>query len=169
MGETVNFGDLSSDPDLDTLANFWTFADGTWQTNRQQASKSWSAAGQYEVQLDVTDMRGGTATAQQTITVTVPSGPYLRITPHADALSENAAVAATLTRWNVSLDTALTVALSSGDATERSLPATVTIPAGHASVDFLLAGVDDNLLDGTQVVTIGASTAGFSPDSLVLR
>jgi 6-phosphogluconolactonase (cycloisomerase 2 family) len=166
VGETVSFADMSSDPDLDALANFWTFGDGTWQTNRQQAAKSWSAAGTYEVQLEVTDMRGGTATAKQTITVSVPSGPYLRITPHADAVAENGAVTATLTRQNTSLSSALTVLLTSSDGTELRVPATVTIPAGQTSVDFTLNGVDDGLLDGTQVVTIEATAGGFLPDSL---
>lgn len=55
----------------------------------------------------------------------------------------------------------LTVSLRSNDSTEVDVPGTVTIPANHASVIFSIVGVDDDLLDGTQTVTITASVPGY--------
>lgn len=51
---------------------------------------------------------------------------------------------------------AVVVTLTSDDTTEVLLPATVTIPAGAASVTFPVTIVDDTLLDGTQVAVIRA-------------
>ncbi len=66
---------------------------------------------------------------------------------------------ATVTRVNASLAADLVVTLASSDTTEATVPATVTIPAGQASVSFPIAAVDDTIPDGTQAVTITA-TAG---------
>ena len=66
---------------------------------------------------------------------------------------------------NTDTVTSLTVALSSSDPTEATVPATVTIPAGQASVQFNMAAVDDAIDDGTQTVTITASATGFSSGS----
>ena len=55
----------------------------------------------------------------------------------------------------------MTVSLASGDTSEASVPATVTIAANQASATFTVTGVNDNLLDGTQTVTITASAGGY--------
>lgn len=54
----------------------------------------------------------------------------------------------------------LTVNLSSGDATEATVPATVTILAGRVSATFAIAAVDDAVGDGPQSATITATAAG---------
>ncbi len=59
----------------------------------------------------------------------------------------------------------LQVTLSSDDSGEASVPATVTIPSGQASIEFLITGVDDSLLDGTQTVTITATATGYTSGS----
>ncbi len=41
------------------------------------------------------------------------------------------------------------------------MPASVTIPAGAASIDFEISGVDDRLLDRSQVSTVTASAAAY--------
>ncbi len=46
------------------------------------------------------------------------------------------------------------VELSSSDTTELTVPASVTIPAGAASIDFDVTIVDDNILDGDQRVSV---------------
>src|SRR5690606_5721297 len=56
----------------------------------------------------------------------------------------------------------LTVDLISGDPGEATVPLTVTIPAGQASVNFDIAAVDDALYDGAQAVSITASASGFN-------
>ena len=66
----------------------------------------------------------------------------------------------TVTR-NTELLPELVVTLTSGDESEATVPATVTIPAGETSASFPIAAVDDDFLDGTQSVAIGASVVGF--------
>ncbi|MCW5556084.1 MAG: hypothetical protein KIS67_28500 [Verrucomicrobiae bacterium] len=69
-------------------------------------------------------------------------------------------VVATVTR-NGSRAAPLTVTLNTGDPTEVSLPAQVIIAAGQASASFNIVALADGEVDGSQVVTIGASAAGF--------
>lgn len=52
----------------------------------------------------------------------------------------------------------LTITLISSDTTELVVPATVTIPAGRASMRFTPRVVDDTILDGVQMVTVRASS-----------
>src|SRR5439155_713191 len=66
---------------------------------------------------------------------------------------------------NTDTASALTVNLSSSDTTEATVPATVTIGAGQVSATVNLAAVDDDLVDGTQTVTITASAPGFTSGS----
>lgn len=69
---------------------------------------------------------------------------------------------ATLTRsTDDDLSQELVVALTNSDTSEVSMPESVVIPAGQASVSFEVVGVDDALLDGVQAVTLGATAAGF--------
>jgi hypothetical protein len=67
--------------------------------------------------------------------------------------------AATVTR-SPGTSSALTVALTSSDTTEATVPATVTIPDGSDSATFTVTAVDDGLADGPQTVTITASAIG---------
>ncbi|HUT69838.1 MAG TPA: Calx-beta domain-containing protein [Desulfatiglandales bacterium] len=55
----------------------------------------------------------------------------------------------------------LLVNLASGDTSEVTAPASVTIPAGHTSASFDVTIVDDTLLDGSQTVSITASATGY--------
>jgi hypothetical protein len=77
-------------------------------------------------------------------------------------LAENGGVTTGTVTRNGALTNALTVNLVSSDISEATLPATVTILAGQSSATFTINGVDDLLPDGTQTVTITASTAGFA-------
>lgn len=58
--------------------------------------------------------------------------------------------------------------LVSSDTTEANVPSVVTIAAGTSSTQFLTYGVDDDLTDGDQSVTITATTPGLSPATLTL-
>ena len=58
--------------------------------------------------------------------------------------------------------------LVSDDTSEATVPATVTVPAGQASVTFIVTAVDDSLGDGTQHVVVTASAAGFPSASAEL-
>ena len=72
-----------------------------------------------------------------------------------------AAATGTVTRTG-DTTSSLSVTLSNSDASEVSVPAVVTIPAGQASADFDVDAVDDGIVDGTQTVAIAASAAGFT-------
>jgi subtilisin-like proprotein convertase family protein len=81
-------------------------------------------------------------------------------------ISENGGSATgVIRRSNVDLSQSLLVSLSSSDTTEAALPATVTIPAGQSSTTFTINAVDDNLLDGTQVVSISVRSLGYAGES----
>ncbi|HPA20156.1 MAG TPA: C25 family peptidase propeptide domain-containing protein, partial [Verrucomicrobiae bacterium] len=56
----------------------------------------------------------------------------------------------------------LVVALASGDTTELSVPASVTIPAGQTNAAFSVTVEDDAETDGTQLAGVTASAAGFA-------
>ncbi|MEC8337903.1 MAG: hypothetical protein VXZ84_07155, partial [Planctomycetota bacterium] len=71
-----------------------------------------------------------------------------------------AATTATVTRSDPRGN--LTVALTSDDTSEATVPAQVTLLDGQSSATFDIAAVDDSDVDGTQNVTITASAAGYS-------
>lgn len=54
------------------------------------------------------------------------------------------------------------VQLINSDPTEVSIPSQVIIPFGQQSVTVPLDAVDDNILDGTQTVTITATALGYT-------
>ena len=95
-----------------------------------------------------------------TVQVTDYETLSLNISP--STISENGGVATgTIVRSNTDLSSPLTVTLANGDSSEISIPATVTIPAGQSSVTFSINGVDESLIDGTQVVSIDATASGY--------
>jgi hypothetical protein len=68
----LTFTATASDSDGDTLAYAWDFGDGVIHPSQASVTQSWVVGGTYTVNVTVSDMKGGTATAQQTITVTDP-------------------------------------------------------------------------------------------------
>lgn len=70
----------------------------------------------------------------------------------------------TVTR-SVASSSALTVALTSNDSTELTVPASVTIEANQASATFDLIIIEDTLLDGSQLATVAASASGATSGS----
>ena len=67
------------------------------------------------------------------------------------------------------LSEALRVSLSSDDASEITVPESVTIPAGKTEAEFMMTVSDDIVLDGTQRVRITASASGHNPGNAVMR
>jgi alpha-tubulin suppressor-like RCC1 family protein len=63
------------------------------------------------------------------------------------------------------LTTDLEISLVSDDTSEITLPAGVTIFAGQTSASFDVTVVDDNLLDGTQIVSITVLPPGQAPQA----
>ncbi|MFY7947688.1 MAG: S8 family serine peptidase, partial [Gemmatimonas sp.] len=82
-----------------------------------------------------------------------------------DLTEGDAPVAATLVMTPVPSSPAV-VTLVSANPAQLQVPASVTVPAGSASVPVLLTAVDDALADGTQTIGITASSPGF-PDRQV--
>jgi hypothetical protein len=124
----------------------------------------------FDVQVIDDTLWEGTATVTVTASAAgyVSSNDLVRVTDHetltvtiaAASVAENAgatATTATVTRSNTDTFFSLDVTLTSSDASEIGIPATVTIPANQSSVTFNVAAIDDNLLDGTQTVVITAS------------
>jgi hypothetical protein len=105
---------------------------------------------------------GGVVTGQ--ITVADNDGPSLKVTVNPVTLKEGVTGAGkvTVTR-NTATTNALNIALSSNDMSELEIQATAVIPAGSASVEVSVDTKDDGIDDGSQMVTIRATAADFSP------
>lgn len=82
--------------------------------------------------------------------------------PPAVAEGDGTLAAAGTVRISGTLTTALTVSLTSSDTSELTVPAIVTIPAGATSATFDLGVIEDGTPDGSQTVTLSASTADFT-------
>jgi large repetitive protein len=125
---------------------------------------------QWVVQFEMATGESLTAAASLTVADDEPPDPALTLSVSPATFSEaagtNAAIG-TVTRANVSLAAAQVVTLVSSDTTEATVPATVTIPAGQASVSFAIAAVNDTVGDGSQAVTITASAAGLTGTAAV--
>ncbi|OYV06296.1 MAG: hypothetical protein CFE26_07060, partial [Verrucomicrobiales bacterium VVV1] len=70
----VTFTATASDPNGDPLAYAWVFNDGTYSTNNSASqTKSWSAAGHYQVLCTASDMKGKRTTRSILVTVGSPT------------------------------------------------------------------------------------------------
>ena len=69
---------------------------------------------------------------------------------------------AVITRRFSDLRTFLNVSVSISDTTELATDSSISIPAGQESVAIVLSALDDDLIDGDQVVTVQATAAGVS-------
>jgi hypothetical protein len=97
--------------------------------------------------------------ALSSTTLTVPHALQLQLVTNA-VEETGAAINAQVSR-NGDVSSALDVTLT-GDASELSVPSSVTIPAGQNSAAFVLTPVHDSVADGAQLVSVGASASGFS-------
>ena len=74
-GTLVHFHATAFDLDGDPLAYSWSFDDGTFSTNNQPWTfKSWSQPGEHVVRCVVSDMNGGSASANVIATIGAPTG-----------------------------------------------------------------------------------------------
>ncbi|MCX6902525.1 MAG: hypothetical protein NTW03_03425, partial [Verrucomicrobia bacterium] len=87
----------------------------------------------------------------------------LTLTLPYSALSEGAAMFATLTR-NGDSTLPLTVTVTNSNPGELDMTNSVIIPAGQASAAFEIDALLDGVVDGPQVVTLGATATGY-PDA----
>jgi hypothetical protein len=72
VGEAALIHAQATDPDGDELSFFWDFGDGTHDAAALSASKVFSAAGEYVVRVEVSDRKGGKASAHAVIRVGDP-------------------------------------------------------------------------------------------------
>jgi len=63
---------------------------------------------------------------------------------------------------------ALTVNLTSSNASEITVPATITLAAGSQSESFEITAIDDTVVDGTQTVTLTAAADGYTDGTITL-
>ncbi|MFO1064868.1 MAG: FG-GAP-like repeat-containing protein [Pirellulales bacterium] len=98
-----------------------------------------------------------TGAAQITVTDYEP----LVLTIDVGSISENGGVAhATVKRTDPTGSLSVTILNSNGS--RLSVPAVITIPAGQlTSASFNLSAIDNNLVDGNQLITISASASGY--------
>jgi methyl coenzyme M reductase subunit C len=114
--------------------------------------------------VTVTASAAGLTSGTASVAVTDNELPALTVAVNPASFAENAGAGAatgTVTRQGPTTS-AVTVSLASGDTTEATVPATVTILAGQSSATFAVAAVDDATADGMQTVVITVSAAGYT-------
>jgi hypothetical protein len=109
----------------------------------------------------------GMLSSSQRLSIVDNEQPTLTLSVNPTSFSEAAlpigkAVSTGTVSRNTPSESAVTVNLNSSDNGEAKVPATVTIPAGSASANFVIMPVDDNLADGSQAVQISAAAEGFT-------
>ena len=109
----------------------------------------------------------GEVSGSTTLTVTDTNVPTLALVLNSHSVHEtdtNPATFGTITR-NTSTNSALTVSLLSNTTNKLTVPASVTIPAGQASVTFPVTVVNDAKIDGNQAATITVAAGGYQTAS----
>lgn len=107
----------------------------------------------------------GYVASSAVLTVLDDETPSLSLAINPVSMAEhNGAVTGTVTR-NTPTNSGLVVSLLSSDTTEASVSSSVTIPAGAASVTFVISAVDDAIADGNQIANISVSAAGLTSAS----
>ncbi|MFN9720985.1 MAG: beta strand repeat-containing protein, partial [Planctomycetota bacterium] len=115
--------------------------------------------------VTVTASLTGFSTAQASVTVTDDDGANLSLSANPVSVAENAGddtITFTVTRNAGPITNALTVNLTSGTAGRLTVPPTVTIPAGAASVTVAGTPVNNSNDDGDAVVLITAAATGLA-------
>lgn len=75
-GQTITFTALATDPNGDALAYSWDFGDGDYSVdNSAITTHSFASAGEYYVEVTVSDMKGGVARDSVIVTIGTP-GTY---------------------------------------------------------------------------------------------
>ncbi len=151
--------------DLASIAALQNVPDSTTVTLRYYASGqtktgTWgfssAAAGQFGLAV------GGTLAASNLPSLTLSATP--------SSFAENTIGTASIGTVTIPtvLASDLLVTLISGDLTEVSVPATVTINAGSNSASFPITAVNDLLADGTQTFDLAASAPSFTSSSFTI-
>lgn len=120
----------------------------------------------------VTDQIGGTSDytgfnpADYVVINSDNDDPLITVTGTSSTFSEaGGSTSITVSRNSEDLSSALAVVVQSSDVSEATIPRSIVIPAGQASVDMTLSAVDDIFVDGPQTVTVTATAFGFASES----
>lgn len=129
------------------------------------------ADGESDGDQTVTISVSGTGHSGDSVDVTINDDDRLTLSLDETEVSEADGIAAatgTVSRAG-SLSGELVVTLTSSDTTAATVPATVIIPDGQATVTFDIAAIDDLAEnDGTQTVTLTASATGLTDGTATL-
>lgn len=103
-----------------------------------------------------------TATADGTIQNDDAAAAALTVVIDQASISENGGAGTGTVSLPANATADLEVTLVSDDTGEAIVSSPITITAGTSSTTFTITGQDDLILDGTQLVTITATAAGFT-------
>jgi len=111
----------------------------------------------------------GTSSPQEgTITITDDDTGGLSVSLPASVTEGGGSGTGTVTETKTStIDT--TVSLSSSDSARVTVPATIVIPAGATSANFAVQAVDDDIINGTENVTVTAHVDNWTDGSAGLN
>ncbi|HBJ35421.1 MAG TPA: hypothetical protein DDZ51_11855 [Planctomycetaceae bacterium] len=130
---------------------------------------TFTTPGTYTASVTVSDDDGGSASG--TFRVVVEAATQLSASIDRASIAENAgnnAAILTVSRPQSVAAAALTVTLLSSDISEATVPASVVLAAGQTTAQVAITAVDDNLLDGSQFLTITASAPGIASATVPL-
>ena len=103
-------------------------------------------------------------------TITVEDHETLTLNLTASSIDEDGpGTMATVIRGNTDIQAPLTVFIQTDDPSEATALSSVIIPANQASIEFLIAAVDDALLDGPQNVTFTVSAPRYQGATAVIE
>lgn len=139
--ESISYSVSGDDLDGDELAYFWDFGDSTIATNTASQTRSWAVGGSYPISVTVSDMKGGTVTEMQTVTVSDPLDSWTQRT---------SGTAADL--FDIATDGSNLVAVGSGSGTYRTSTDGVTWGGGTIGINIYLRGI---VWDGAQFLAAG--------------
>lgn len=112
----------------------------------------------------ITASVAGWTGAQLEVAITDDDVPLIEITGPSGTREGDAPLHFTA-RVNTVQSTPLVVDLDSSAPSDLALPETLTIPTGQFTADFIATVTDNNLADGTRIVTIQAEAASHGSDS----
>jgi hypothetical protein len=121
----------------------------------------WFAVDNLRVTGGVTGIPSQGISSPTTWNFTTAEAPTLTVTTNVSSMNEVGGLATGTVTRNLSTAGPLTVSLTSSDTSEATVPLTITIPAGQASVTFPITAVDDAIFDKTQTAIISASFVDF--------
>ena len=142
-------------------------------------------AGQSSVQVELTAIDDDLLDGDQPVNIVAATAEYLDgqqtivvedherlfVTFDVASVFEDAGsgqVTGTVRRENIDTQLPQTVLLSSDDSSEVAVPVSVTIPADASQITFPVTIVDDDLVDGTQVVEVTATADSYVSDAATL-